>query len=74
MNLNEATFENLKYMIEDLTKYLHVLNPTVMKPEHYDLAYYDDIKDLYEMVKSKDNISVSEIHAIIDELKRFRKE
>ncbi|MGM8214439.1 DUF1128 domain-containing protein [Bacillaceae bacterium W0354] len=73
MNLNEATQENLKYIIDDLTKSLQVLNPSVMNAEHYDLANYDDIKDLYEMVKNKGNISVPEIHAIIDELKKLRK-
>lgn len=72
MNLNEATKENMKYLIESLTKDLQVLNPTIMKPENFDLKNYDEIKDLYEMVKSKSQVSVSEIHAIIDELKRLR--
>lgn len=74
MNLNEASEANLKYIIEQLTKQLQVLNPSVMKAEHYDLKNYDEIKDLYEMVLNKNQVSVSEIHAIIDELKRLRKD
>ncbi|MFD2638244.1 DUF1128 domain-containing protein [Piscibacillus salipiscarius] len=72
MNLNEATEENLKYIIEDLSKKLQVLNPTIMDSDNFSLKDYDEIKQLYDMVKSKDQVSVPEIHAIIDELKRLR--
>ncbi|WP_277673397.1 DUF1128 domain-containing protein [Piscibacillus halophilus] len=73
MNLNEANEDNLKYIIDDLSKKLQVLNPTIMDPDNFSLKDYNEIKQLYDMVKSKDQISVPEIHAIIDELKKLRK-
>ncbi|SEP56349.1 DUF1128 domain-containing protein [Piscibacillus halophilus] len=73
MNLNEANEDNLKYIIDDLSKKLQVLNPTIMDPDNFSLKDYHEIKQLYDMVKSKDQISVPEIHAIIDELKKLRK-
>ncbi|TFB23240.1 DUF1128 domain-containing protein [Filobacillus milosensis] len=74
MNLNEPTEENLKYIIEDMSKQLQVLNPSIMEPDNFDLENYHQIKQLYDMVQMKDQISVSEIHAIIDELKKYRKQ
>ncbi|MGP4072623.1 DUF1128 domain-containing protein [Piscibacillus sp. B03] len=73
MNLNEATEENLKYIIDDMSKQLQVLNPTIMNHENFSLDDYDEIKQLHDMVKSKNQVSVPEIHAIIDELKKLRK-
>ncbi|GEL75907.1 DUF1128 domain-containing protein [Tenuibacillus multivorans] len=72
MNLNEATEENLKYIIDEMSKQLQVLNPTILDPEKFHLDNYHNIKQLYDMVQGKDQISVPEIHAIIDELKKYR--
>ncbi|RPF56024.1 DUF1128 domain-containing protein [Aquisalibacillus elongatus] len=74
MNLNEATEENLKYIIEEISKQLQMLNPSIMDSDNYDLDNYHELKQIYDMVKQKDQISVPEIHAIIDELKKYRKE
>ncbi|PKR79371.1 DUF1128 domain-containing protein [Halalkalibacillus sediminis] len=73
MNLNEPTEENLSYIINELSKDLQVLNPSIMDPDNFSLEDYQDIKDLYDMVKSKDQISVPEINAILVELKKYRK-
>ncbi|MBR7552852.1 DUF1128 domain-containing protein [Allobacillus sp. GCM10007491] len=73
MNLNEPTEENLEFIINDLSEELQIINRSVVKPENFDLANYQEIKDLYDMVKAKRQVSVSEIHAIIDELKKYRK-
>ncbi len=73
MNLNEATDENLEFIINDLSEELQIINRSVVKPENFDLENYFDIKELYDMVKAKGQVSVPEIHAIIDELKKYRK-
>ncbi|WP_238378737.1 DUF1128 domain-containing protein [Halalkalibacillus sediminis] len=73
LNLNEPTEENLSYIINELSKDLQVLNPSIMDPDNFSLEDYQDIKDLYDMVKSKDQISVPEINAILVELKKYRK-
>jgi uncharacterized protein YfkK (UPF0435 family) len=44
-----------------------------MQPEHYDVDQYHEIKEIYDMVDSKNNISVSEMQAIVSELGHLRK-
>ncbi|WP_027963159.1 DUF1128 domain-containing protein [Halalkalibacillus halophilus] len=73
MNLDQATNENLEYIIDELAKELQMLNAAILKPEDYSLDSYHDIKDIYDMVKTKDQVSVAEMNAIIDELKSYRK-
>ena len=73
MNLNEPTNENLSYMINHLADQLQVVNRGLMDPEDYDLKYYEDIKDIYDMTQMRGQMSVSEIQAIVGELGKFRK-
>lgn len=73
MSLEQANRDNLEYMITDLQKKLQIVNVSVMKPEHFDVDQYHEIKEIYEMVDSKNNISVSEMQAIVSELGRLRK-
>ncbi|QDP40147.1 DUF1128 domain-containing protein [Radiobacillus deserti] len=73
MNLNEATEENLKYIIDEMAKKLQVVNRSIMDPDDYKLESYDQLKELYDMVEQKGNLSVSEIQAFIDELASHRK-
>jgi len=44
MNLNQPTEENLKYILEQLSKKLDVANQIVLDPKGYDLAKYEDLK------------------------------
>ncbi|TCT26803.1 uncharacterized protein YfkK (UPF0435 family) [Melghiribacillus thermohalophilus] len=73
MDLQEATEKNLAFMIEKMADKLQIINRSLLKPEDFDIQAYQDIKNIYEMIHSKPTISVSEIHAIIDELSKFRK-
>ncbi|WP_188205776.1 DUF1128 domain-containing protein [Alkalibacillus aidingensis] len=73
MNLNEATAENLEYIIDELAKKLQVMNSSLLNPEDYDLEHYHEIKDIYDMLTMQGQVSVAEINAIIDELKKYRK-
>lgn len=73
MSLEQANRDNLEYMITDLQKKLQIVNVSVMKPEHFDVDQYHEIKEIYDMVDSKNNISVSEMQAIVSELGRLRK-
>ncbi|SDW03985.1 Uncharacterized protein YfkK, UPF0435 family [Marinococcus luteus] len=73
MSLEQANRDNLDYMITDLQKKLQIVNVSVMKPEHFDVDQYHEIKEIYDMVDSKNNISVSEMQAIVSELGHLRK-
>jgi uncharacterized protein YfkK (UPF0435 family) len=73
VSLNEATEQNLALLINGLAENLKVINRAILDPDHYDLSHYEEIKNIYDMVKRKGNLSVPEIHAILDELSRLRK-
>ncbi|KGX93196.1 hypothetical protein N781_12365 [Pontibacillus halophilus JSM 076056 = DSM 19796] len=73
MNLSEATQENLAFVINGLAEDLQVVNRSIMDAEDYDIRYYDQIKDLYDMVQMKGQLSVSEIQAVVGELGKYRK-
>ncbi|WP_010530630.1 DUF1128 domain-containing protein [Lentibacillus jeotgali] len=73
MNLENATQENLKFMLDELAEQLSVVNREVMQPEDYDLDKFDDIKFMYDMVKQRGQLSPSETQAFIDELRSVRK-
>ncbi|WP_174495550.1 DUF1128 domain-containing protein [Salirhabdus euzebyi] len=72
MNLNEATEQNLSFVIHELAEQLQVINRSILDPKDFSLKDYDDLKSIYEMVKAKGRVSVAEIHAIIDELSKYR--
>nr|WP_100399373.1 DUF1128 domain-containing protein [Bacillus sp. FJAT-44742] len=73
MNLETKNEENLAFMISEISNKLQVVNTGAFQPESFDIEQYNDIKDLYEMVTAKDNISVSEMDAIVSELGNLKK-
>ncbi|SFB20108.1 Uncharacterized protein YfkK, UPF0435 family [Lentibacillus halodurans] len=73
MNLENPTQENLKFMLDELTEQLSVVNPELMDAEDYDIDKYEDIKFMYDMVKQKGQLSASETQAFIAELRSVRK-
>lgn len=73
MNLQEATQVNLKYLLEQLGEHLDVANRALFDAEDYDLAYYDDLKFLYDHVMQAEKLSPQETAAFVDELSSIRK-
>ncbi|SDG96830.1 Uncharacterized protein YfkK, UPF0435 family [Alteribacillus persepolensis] len=73
MNLEEKSQENLQFMVGEITAKLQVVNKAAMESNSFDLNNYEEIKDLYEMVQSKNQFSVSEMDAIISELGKLKK-
>ncbi|WP_082234199.1 DUF1128 domain-containing protein [Halobacillus massiliensis] len=73
MSLEEATQDNLSYIINDMADKLQVVNRSIMDPEDYDLAKYDEIKSLHEVIQMKGQLSVSEIQVFVQELGNYRK-
>ncbi len=73
MNLNEPTQENLKYILNELAERLDIANRVLVNDEDYDINRYDDLKYMYDVVVRKEQLSVNEKHAFIDELRSVRK-
>ncbi len=73
MDLTKFTPENAEYMVEEIKKRLRVATGAAIKATHINEEVYEDLKDIYEMVISKERFSISEIEAIVSELGRLRK-
>ncbi len=73
MNLNEPTQENLKYILNELAERLDIANRILVDEKDYDINRYDDLKFMYDMVVKKQQLSINEKHAFIDELRSVRK-
>lgn len=71
--LTEATESNLEFMIEEIKKRLKMAAVNAIKPGHFDLGQYEDIRDIYELVASKSTFSISEMESLVTELGRLRK-
>lgn len=73
MDLSKPSNENITFMIEEIKAKLRMVNVDAMKSEHFNDSQYEDLFDLYEMVKSRDNITPNEMQAIAKELGSLRK-
>lgn len=73
-DLTKATEENLAIIIEGIKAKLNMANTAVMRPEDFDLAHYDDLLYLHNMVQKKNNFSINEMTAIVEELGSMRKQ
>jgi uncharacterized protein YfkK (UPF0435 family) len=72
MDLNHKTTDHLKYMIEAIIAKLKMASAAAMRPEAFSLDSYDDVRDIYELVMSKDRFSINEMEAIVSELGQLR--
>ncbi|SIS37746.1 DUF1128 domain-containing protein [Salimicrobium flavidum] len=73
MSLEEANRENLNFMIETLADKMQVVNRSMLNADDFDMDHYYDIKELYDIVEMKGQLSVSEIQAFVAELSKYRK-
>lgn len=73
MNLDQPNTENMKYILDTLSEELQIVNRSIMEVEDYNLDKYEDLKMMYEMVKSKGQLSAFEKQAFIQELSSIRK-
>lgn len=73
MDLKERNRENIDYMIAEIKKKLQLVNQDMIRSDRYDTEQYEELRDIYELVQSKEKISVSEMQAILGELGNLRK-
>jgi len=73
-DLQTASLENLAVLIQGIKSKLNMANTSVMRPEDFDLANYDDLLYLYNMVQKKTSFSINEMTAIVEELGSMRKQ
>lgn len=72
MDLSIANQKNLQFILDELSQKLNVANRILMDEKHYDLNKYDDLKNLYDMVLTRNQLTLAETDAFIDELRHIR--
>ncbi|PUB08470.1 DUF1128 domain-containing protein [Paenisporosarcina sp. OV554] len=73
MNLTQPSQENVEYMIDQIKEKLRMVNVDAMKSDNFDDSQYEELYDLYSMVKKRSTFSPSEMQAIASELGSLRK-
>jgi uncharacterized protein YfkK (UPF0435 family) len=73
LDLNTWSEANVEFMFEGITRKLRMATGGSIKAANVKVEMYEDLKDLYDMVTSKDRFSISEIDAITTELGKIRK-
>jgi len=73
MDLTHPSQENLTYILTQIGEKLSIANPALLDVKDYDLSKYDDLKWLYEHIKNKETLSISETDAFLKELSVARK-
>ncbi|MBU5442893.1 MULTISPECIES: DUF1128 domain-containing protein [unclassified Paenibacillus] len=74
MDLTKPTQENVEYMIETIKSKLKMATAAAMQASAFSTEQYEEIQELYEIVNSKSNFSISEVEALVSELGKLRKE
>lgn len=72
MNLDTPSQQNVEFMIEAIKTKLRMATGAAMQASSFNVRNYEDIKDIYDMVNSKDRFSISEVEALVSELGRLR--
>jgi uncharacterized protein YfkK (UPF0435 family) len=73
VELGKWSEENVEYMYEQITRKLRMATGGSIKAGSIKQEVYEDLKDLYDIVMSKNSFSISEIDAITTELGNLRK-
>jgi uncharacterized protein YfkK (UPF0435 family) len=73
MNLENASRENITFILDEIKKKLTMANTSVVHPEAFELDVYEDLLELYHLIVRKERISISEMEAIVSELGTLRK-
>ncbi|WP_410772279.1 DUF1128 domain-containing protein [Fontibacillus sp. BL9] len=72
MDLTQKNQENVEYMIEAIKTKLKMATGAAMNASAFQVEQYDDILDIYELVMSKERLSISEVEALAQELGKLR--
>lgn len=65
--------QQVELMIEAIKDRLKMATAQAMQASAFSVEQYEDIKDIYDIVMSKSNFSISEMEAIVSELGKLRR-
>lgn len=62
---------NIAHMVTFIQTKLKMATAGAMKPDHFPLENYEELLEIYEVVKGMSAFSISEMEAIVSELGRL---
>ncbi|HEY2491477.1 MAG TPA: DUF1128 domain-containing protein [Paenibacillus sp.] len=74
MDLSLKTPENIEFMIEEIKTKLRMASGAAMQSSAFSVDQYEDIQDIYNLVRTNNNLSISEVEALVSELGRLRRQ
>ncbi|MNC73924.1 hypothetical protein D3C75_1252030 [compost metagenome] len=72
-DLTVQSEENIEFMIEEIKNKLRMATGAAMTASSFSLDRYEDIHEVYDIVMSKERLSISEVEALAKELGSLRK-
>ncbi|MBD8499401.1 DUF1128 family protein [Paenibacillus arenosi] len=73
MSVEAGTQAEVEMMIEAIKERLKMATAAAMQASAFSVDQYEDIKDIYDIVISKPNFSISEVEALVQELGKLRR-
>jgi uncharacterized protein YfkK (UPF0435 family) len=71
--LSKPSEQNMAFMIEEIKSKLKMAAVSAIKSDHFDIAQYEDILEVYDIIMNKSMFSISEMEAFVTELGKLRK-
>nr|WP_224749676.1 DUF1128 family protein [Polycladospora coralii] len=73
VNLEQATTENLHYLVNEIKKSLKLVNSAIISEDDFQLQNYEDLRDIYHMIQKKESrLTMMEIEGVLEELRELK--
>ena len=72
MSLHQPTMNNLKAILHYIQNRLQVMNSELFHTDHFSLDQYDELYEIYLLLQYKEQLSIAEVSALVDELGKLR--
>lgn len=73
MDLETPSKENVVYIVDEIKSRLNLVNTAIIDPDDFELEKYDELLDLYRMIRKKGTLTPMELEGVLAELGELRK-
>ena len=70
---NSLIKENVAHIVDEIKSRLNLVNEALIDPDDFELEKYDELLDLYRMIRKKGTLTPMEMEGILAELGELRK-
>jgi len=73
VDLETPSKENVAHIVDEIKSRLNLVNEALIDPDDFELEKYDELLDLYRMIRKKGTLTPMEMEGILAELGELRK-